>query len=255
MPRAGRPRQRREVEELRASSEAERKRLVEEIWRFRKKATSFDYAWAAATILHTLEKPKLSSLIKAICEDGVSRLRKTHCGAAVDPCRKMPHAEFLETFIRMCAPGWNWRTQALTKEQTEERQARDERYIQELARTQRDSRAHANRHVLPEGPDPSRLIFLASRIRPNDRMTWATLRELKLATGLSERNIRNCIIENRPKESELVLKTPRRFGPRLVLAVIEDFLRRLPSLEIDKKMRNDCIAGARQLQKRLMIGS
>ena len=133
--------------------------------------------------------------------------------------------------------------------------ARDERYIQELAQTQRESRAHANRHLLPDRADPSRLMFLTSRIIPNEPMTWATLKDLKLATVLSERRIRHIINQSRPKKSELVLKTPRRFGPRLVLAVIEGFLTRLPGLEIDEEKRNDCIAAARQCKRHLRLSS
>jgi hypothetical protein len=166
----------------------------------------------------------------------------------------MRDVDFLEELIRECAPRWEWRKQTLDTDQAEERAERETRYIQELAQTQRESNAHANRHVLPECPDPSRLMFLTSRIAPNERITWATLKDLKLATGLSERRIRHIINQSRPKKTELVLKTPRRFSPRLVLAVIDDFLSRLAGLEIDEQKRSDCIAAARQLKKHLRIG-
>ena len=78
---------------------------------------------------------------------------------------------------------------------------------------------------------------------------------MKLAMGLSERTIRQIIKSSRPKKSELALKTPKRFGPRLVLGVIEEFLNRLPDLEIGETQRSDCIAAARQLKQRLAVSS
>jgi len=251
MPHAGRPRDRSEVEELRASRKAERKRLAEKIRQITGGPTPFDYAWEAATILHTLEQPGLPVALREKCEDRVYALRRTQIGHAIACYRTRQDAGFLEEFIRECARGWDWRKQTLDRNQVEERAARDERYIQELAETRRASRAHANRHVLPEGPDPSRLIFLTTRIRPNERVTWATFKDLKLATGLSERTIRYTINKSRPKKYELVAKTPRRFAPRLVLRVIDEFVKRLPELEIDEQQRANCIAAARQLRQRL----
>ena len=252
---AGRPRQRSEVEELRASRKADCKELVEKISKVRGRPTRFDYGLEAATILHTLEETQLPAVLKAECQDRVQLLRRTRTGAAIDAYGRMRDADFLEAFIAKCAPGWDWRKKTLTRDQTEERAARDERYIQKLARTQRESRAHANRDVLPEGPNPSWLIFLANRIRPNDKTTWATLKELKLATGLSERTTRQIIYRHRPKKSELVAKTPRRFAPRLVLCVADEFLKRLPELEIDEKQRRDCIEAARQVRQSLAIAA
>jgi hypothetical protein len=247
MPHAGRPRQSCEVKELRESSKAQRKCLVEKIRQSRGRPTLFEFAWEAATVLHTLEQPRLPDALQAVCEDRVQLLRRTHIGVAVDSYRTRRDADFLEEFIRECAPGWDWRKQTLNRDQTEER------YIQELAQTHREARAHANRHVLPERPDPSRLIFLANRIKPNDRTTWATLKDLKLSTGMSERTIRYTINKSRPKKSELIAKTPRRFAPRLALRVVEEFVKRLPELKIDEQQRADCIAAARQLRQRLTI--
>jgi hypothetical protein len=248
MPRAGRQRRYTELEELRTCSKADREQLAKEIRERRGKPTRFDFAWEAATVLHTLEELRLSRTLDAVCCDLVQRLRKTNFANAVDPYGRMRDREFLEAFIQKCVPEWDWRKQTLNRAQIEDRAARDEHNIQEMAQMVRDSRAHRNRHVLPERPDPSRLIFLANRIRPNEPMTWATLKELKLATGLSERTIRLIIESNRPKKSELVLKTPKRFGPRLVLGVIEKFLERLLDLQMDQKTRDHCIAAARQLQ-------
>jgi len=255
MPHAGRPRDGSAAEELRASRKAERKQLAEEIRRSRGTSTAFDDAWEAATILHTLEQPGLPIALRQKCEDRVYVLRRTQIGHAIACYRTRPDVGFLEEFIRECAPGWDWRTQKLDRNQLEERAARDERYIQELAETQRASRARANRHILPERPDPSWLIFLTTRIKPNERVTWATFKELKFATGLSERTIRYTINKSRPKKSELVAKTPRRFAPRLVLRVIDEFLKRLPQLEIGEQQRANCIAAARQLRQRLAIAA
>jgi hypothetical protein len=243
------------VEELRASNRAERERLAKKIRELRGKPTRLEFAWEAATVLHTIEQPRLSAALKAACDDRVQRLRETRPGYAIDPYGRIPDPEFLEAFIRKCALGWDWRKQTEGRKQAEKRAAREERYIREWAQMNRDSRAHRNRHVLPERPDPSRLIFLAARIRPNQPMTWPTLKELKLATGLSERTIRQIIKSNRPKKSELIFKTPKRFDLRLVLGVVEKFLERLADVQMDQKPRDDCTAAARQLQQLLAIGS
>jgi hypothetical protein len=255
MPCAGRPRRCTDVEELRKFNREERKRLATKIRELGGKPTRLEFAWEAATILHTLEKARLFPALNALCGDRIHRLRQTNIAHTVDPYGRMRDLEFLEAFMQKCEPGWDWRKQAEDESQIEERAADEERYIQELAQMARDSRSHRNRHELPNRPDPLRLIFLSDRIRPNEPMTWTTLKELKLATALSERTIRQIIESNRPKKSELVLKTPKRFGPRLTRGVIDKFLNRLRDFEIDEKLRSDCIAAAQQLQQTLAMDS
>jgi len=147
-----------------------------------------------------------------------------------------------------------WRLLSKHLNQAGERVARNDRYIREMAQILRNSKAQAKRHVVPDAPDPARLIYLANRIKLNDRTTWPTLKELKLTTGQSERTIRQIIKNLRPKKSELVLKTPKRFGPRLVLRILEKSLN-LCSTGMDEKTRSNCMVSLQRLQQVVAIRS
>ena len=247
----GRPRQHTELEELRKAKKTQREWLRKKIREVIGKPDRFQFAWKAATVLHTLEQPSLSDALRAACKDRIKRLRNTNVGYAVDPYGRKRDSDFLEAFIQKCAPGWEWRKHA----DNENRAAAYERNIRERAQMLRCSRASANRHVLPEAPDPSWLIYLAKRIKPNELMSWPTLRELKLAMAFGERPIKRIIQSAHPKTSEIVMKTPKRFAPRLVLAVVEVFLNRCPGLEIHEKQRVDCIAAGLELHQHLVVGS
>jgi hypothetical protein len=204
------------------------------------------FAVVAARVLFTLEHG--TNYQKVHCERLVKELLQfAHENGPHG--RWQSHSAFLKDFIATHAPDWDWRSQTEDRNEAEEREARDERDMHELAEMLRDSKAHRNRHVLPERPDPSRLIILARRIRPNEPISWATLKELKLATGLSERTIRGITKSMHPKKSEIVTKTPKRFAPRLVLGVIVAFLERLPDMQTDSKTRSDCFAAARIFQE------
>jgi hypothetical protein len=249
MPRAGRPRED-EAREIRARIEANRKITQDKVREFfvtsKRRLTASDHALVAARVLFTLERG--TKYQKTRCQRLVKELLQfAHYNGPRG--RWQSHNAFLKDFIRTHAPGWDWRKGAGTVA------ARDERYIRELAQDLRSSRAHRNRHILPVAPDPAWLIFLANRIKRNEPMTWTTLKEMKLAMGLSERTIRQTIKSSRPKKSELVLKTPKRFGPRLVLGVIEEFLNRLPDLDIGERQRSNCIAAAQQLRQRLIVSA
>jgi len=94
--------------------------------------------------------------------------------------------------------------------------------------------------------------------------TWPTLRELKLATAIPERTIKEIIKRLRPKHGEIVEKPRERFsrrgamgncyGPRLVSGVIDEFLKRLPDYEMEdyerKQWQKAALAVKRAIGKR-----
>ena len=89
------------------------------------------------------------------------------------------------------------------------------------------------------------------------RTTWPSLRELKLATAISERTLGKIIRNLKPKKTEITKEprivprifdasrrkfsrrgaVPLRYGPRLVVGVLNEFVNRLPEFPLDKKER------------------
>ena len=98
-------------------------------------------------------------------------------------------------------------------------------------------------------------------MRSNDPTTWPTLRELKLATGLPERTIKRIIAGSQPEPRQTEIVTiplrhisskcgamPRRYAPRLVVAVLKEFVNRLPELPI----ANEDQKRLRKIAKRIL---
>jgi hypothetical protein len=116
-------------------------------------------------------------------------------------------------------------------------------------RVEQECRALSKRSVTPFAPAGDDLARLR-KSRPNDPTTWPTLLELKMATAMSEKTLRKFIGGLPPKlvKSEIVRGNLRRlgkggallnrYGPRLVLAVVEEFLKRLPNDPIGQAERN-----------------
>jgi hypothetical protein len=95
----------------------------------------------------------------------------------------------------------------------------------------RREKARVNRFITPDTPDADVLNDLRQRISPADPATWASLRELKMATAIPERSLQRIIADLRPDKSEVVIvpwrhrfaKTgafPKRFAPRIVIGVL-----------------------------------
>jgi hypothetical protein len=136
--------------------------------------------------------------------------------------------------------------------------SRNERIAKEKAWMKRHDEARVNRFVTADEPDAGMLHDLRKRIIPTDRTTWPTLRELNLATAIPERTIKRIIANLRPtaRQAEIVTirlrhkfskcgAMPRRYGPRLVIGVLNEFVNRLPEFQIDNEER-------RRLQKTAM---
>jgi hypothetical protein len=89
------------------------------------------------------------------------------------------------------------------------------------------------------------------------RRMWPTLRELKVATAIPERTLKELIKRLRPTKDEIVRLSlrhkfsrrgalPLRYGPRLIIGVLNEFLNRLPQFSIDNDER-------RQLRKTALL--
>jgi hypothetical protein len=136
--------------------------------------------------------------------------------------------------------------------------SRNERIAKERASMKRHDEARVNRFVTADEPDAGMLHDLRQRIIPTDPTTWPTLRELNLATAMPERTIKTIVANLRPKprQAEIVKiplrhkfskcgAMPRRYGPRLVIGVLNEFVNRLPEFQIGNEER-------RRLQKTAM---
>jgi hypothetical protein len=151
-------------------------------------------------------------------------------------------------------------------------QRENERLAKEIAEDARWGMARATKSYTPNAPDPVLLWALAWETRhkkpsPEEfkqfgwsawkhwtviRETWPTLRELKMATAIPERVLKRTIKNLRPQKKEMT-KEPRivplvfdpsrrkfsrhgavpwRYGPRLVIGVLNEFVNRLQEFPI-----------------------
>jgi hypothetical protein len=128
--------------------------------------------------------------------------------------------------------------------------SRNDQIAKEVARMKRHDEARVNRFVTADEPDAGMFRDLRQRIIPTDPTAWPTLRELKLATAMPERTIKGIIANLRPtpRQAEIVTiplrqmfnrcgAMPQRYGPRLVIGVLNEFVNRLPEFQIDDKER------------------
>jgi hypothetical protein len=182
--------------------------------------------------------------------------------------------DFLEEFINAHASGRDWRQDALEggiEDQNYNRES--ERIAKETAEDERVRMSGATKYYTPDAPDGYWLCALAWEYRRTPRSqrrivrtTWPTLRELKLATAVPERTIKNVISDLRPKNGEIVKEplrhkfsrrgaVPLRYGPRLVIGVLNEFLNRLPEFLIDdgerKRLRKTALLVKRAFAARL----
>jgi hypothetical protein len=191
---------------------------------------------------------------QVVCEEHISLLRKTELGRSIDPDGKLEDADFLSCFITgledSVPPGYKrdfelWPRAPVRVSTYREKWARDAQIAQDLAQLRRQEKARANPSMTPAEPDPGVLNDLRLRIIPSHSATWATLLELALATGIRQRVIRGIIANLRPAPSQAEIVTtpfrhkfrsrgavPKRYGPRLVLAVLNEFVNRLPQFPI-----------------------
>ena len=160
--------------------------------------------------------------------------------------------DFLEEFIGTHDPSFDWREDARQGEIEERiREQQGERIAQEHAEHARWEMAWVTKFYTPDMPDDVGLSALAWEYRKRQRLirrTWPTLRELKLATAIPERTLKKIVLSLRPKKGEIVKEplrhkfsrrgaVPLRYGPRLVVGVLNEFLNRLPEFPIDEGER------------------
>ena len=176
---------------------------------------------------------------------------------------------FLEDFIQTHAPSWDWREDALQGEIEDRNYAREnERVAKEIAEDERWGMARATKYYTADAPDPIELSGLAwethhKKPSPEEfkrlgwsawkhwtvaRDSWPTLRELKLATAIPERELKKIVRDLRPKKGEIIKESlrhkfsrrgavPMRYGPRLVIGVLDQFVNRLPEFSISDQER------------------
>jgi hypothetical protein len=229
-------------------------------------------AYEAAYLRWTLEKG--SPFAKARCEQLIKKLRETKWARANDPSGRLSDREFLERFIEAHAPGFDWREDARLGENDDRiRKQEDERIAQEHAEDARMRMSWATKHYTPDAPDGVLLCVLAWEYRRSPRGhrriirgTLPTLRELNVATAIPERTLKKIIKDLRPTKGEIVRlplrhkfsrrgALPLRYGPRLVIGVLNEFLNRLPEFPIDdaerKRLRKTALLVKRAFAARL----
>jgi hypothetical protein len=160
--------------------------------------------------------------------------------------------DFLEDFIQTHAPSWDRQEDARQGEIEDRNSAREnERFAKERAEDARWRMAHATKFYTPDAPDGVLLSLLAWEYRKRRRIirrVWPTLRELKLATAIPERTLQKIIKSLRPARGEIIKEplrhkfsrrgaVPLRYGPRLVIGVLNEFVNRLPEFSMDDEQR------------------
>ena len=193
-----------------------------------------------------------------------------------------PHGEwrsardFLEQFLKTHAPVWDYREDARQGEIEDRNYEREnERIAKEIAEDERLSLARTTKLYTPDAPDAVlfavwpgsapqetvdkeiQAVWLRHIAPAVIRKTWPTLRELKMATAISERALQKIIKNLRPKKTETTKEprilprtfdasrrrfswrgaVPLRYAPRLVVGVLNEFLNRLPEFPMDDHER------------------
>jgi len=262
MARRGRPWRNNDAREIRERSANNRRSLLERI----KSATNGtmterDHALVAARVLHTLVCGTEAQ--KEKCRPLVTELRRYD--QAKELHRWDKDTDFLVAFIGKHWPGgqlWDCIDDATGPERTERR-------INEMAEMRRHSRALRERFVTPGKPDSTMLLRLR-RLRPHDATTWPTLLDLKMATAFLEPKIKTILAKLHPKPANGEITKPplrhvfttrgagskrgalpKRYHPRLVLAVINVFIRDLADYPIRDEERK-CVREVAMTVKRAL---
>ena len=192
----------------------------------------------AACVLYTLECG--SEYQKASCKPIIRQLLNFARLNGPHGSWRSDH-DFLTCFIEKHDPGWKWREQIDDGNHEKE----NERIAKLRAESERFSKAIRNRFVSPGAPASGMSLLPLRGMRSNDPTTWPTLRELKLATGVPERTSKRIIAGSQPEPRQTEIVTiplrhifskcgamPHRYAPRLVVAVLKEFVNRLPELPI-----------------------
>jgi hypothetical protein len=225
-------------------------------------------ACGAAWLRLILEKG--TAFAKARCEPLIKKLRETESARAFDPRRELSdECKFLECFIEAHAPGFDWRKDAQQGETEAQNYKREnERIAKDIAEDERWRLARSTKFHTPDVPDAGLLCALAWEShskKPSKeeferlgwsawkhwlitRKTWPTLRELKLATAIWEPELKKIITDLRPKKGEIIKQSlrhkfsgrgavPLRYGPRLVIGVLNELLNRLQEFSMEDAER------------------
>jgi hypothetical protein len=218
-------------------------------------ASPWRMAFEAACLRWTLEKGTAFKIAR--CESLIKKLRKTKWGRANDPRERLSDRGFLDRFIEAHAPGFDWRKDARQGEIEDRiREQDDEQFAQEHAEDVRRHMACTSKFFPPDVPDAFLMWRLAwesrrshrnrRRVIRRTRRTWPTLRELKLATAIDERIIKKIIKRLQPKKGEILREPlrnkfakrgaiPLRYGPRLVIGVLNEFVNRLRGFALEEE--------------------
>jgi len=252
MPRrAGRPRTNLKQEILKKWAEDEKSLAGIVAEELRGSASSpWRMAYEAACLRLILEKG--SPFQRARHAPLIKKLRGTKWGRANDPGQRLSDREFLERFIQAHDPGLDWREDARLGEKEDRiREQEDEQSAREQAEDARLRMSSATKYYTPDAPDDYWLCSLAWQYRhkrPFVRKMWPTLREVKFATAIPERTLKTIIKSLRPKKGEIVTlpfrhkfsrrgALPLRYGPRLIVGVLNAFMARLPQFSVDNAER------------------
>ena len=134
---------------------------------------------------------------------------------------------------------------------------RSERIAKEQDRQKRHDQAWVNRFIPPDEAHEG-MLYELRRINPLDATSWPTLRELKMATGIDERSLKQMIAALQPAKGEIVRVArrrrfaergawPKRFAPRIVIGVLKEFRRQWSTapdmIEEDRKRVLDRTTG------------
>lgn len=236
MARRGRPRQERDLEKARDEIKELRAWLSEELRQCPGNliTPSARLARFAASLFLTLARGTQRQ--KERCKPLLQKLRRWARAEGFDDKPFPGGGPFLDAFIQKFAPGWDWRKDI---DKNGELGAQNDQIAAENAVIYRADRAKKERYVTPDNPDLDSLHAL-KRVMVNDPTTWPTLRDLKLATALPERRLEKIVAALSPNKNEIVRIAlrqrfrkggafPKRFAPRLVYGVLQEFLNVLSS--------------------------
>ena len=255
MARPGRPRDGRDLQKARDELKEQRECLRKEISRLPLNLKDRRlYTFMAARLLLTLERG--TKYQRALWRPRIEHLRTlARKNGPYEP--SLGDLEFLARFIKYHEPDWDWRKDIDDGTLA----AQNEAIAQENALIYRTERAKNDRSVTPDVPQIEYLHCL-KRIVPDDPTTWPTLRKLKLATAFPERRIRKLVDGLSPNKGEVVViplrdrfskgpAFPKRFGPRLVRALLQEFLNFAQHKAEWKDARQAATAAKRSLAAKL----
>ena len=215
-------------------------KVMGNVW---KKMTLQGVVFAVAANLLKATGPNATRFVIVRAKDRLEKLRKTKWGIQIDPSGSREILAFARAFLEKFAAKWDYTKDAIEGDKQELAYRKTESQIIDFWLDDAEQKhAKATRSYVLAKPDGLRLEKLR-QIKKNNIATWPDISILRLAFGVTENVVRAEIkrlqlgvteTSNSVRKRSVSLKAnpgfknpggkpPKRYGPKVVLALIDCF--------------------------------